>query len=100
MQTKLVKRSALALAGIYLLLPVMAGAFGWSDRDGPKIYPTTLHQLGFYVGMKIRGRSAFYSFYGKQRPWFYFMKLEDAPWLERVRDAERQRLEAISAGEK
>ena len=90
MKREHLKWCALGLLGVYLLLPVLAGVFRWSDKRGPKIYPELLHEAGFYLGMKLSGGNAFFATVGRQRPWFYVMKTEPEPWLQRLEKAKQQ----------
>ncbi len=73
------KRTLLWSVGIYLILPLIAGALGSKNVNGPKIYSSKLHsslfRIGNQVGHMIFGIeivSKYSDFY--EKPWFYFMK--------------------------
>lgn len=66
---------ALTLSGIYLLLPVVAGAMKHGDRSGPVIYPRSFHEIAFRIGYSLAGhgkpRLSVHQAILFKRPFFY-----------------------------
>ena len=64
------------LGGIYLAMPVLAGAFEIGSRSGPKIYPVEMHGILYLIGWEFtthaeEGKPRFPRGQELRRPWFY-----------------------------
>ncbi len=68
----------IVIVALYVVMPVVAGAFVIGDKWGPKIYPVALHEPLYAIGWRVthpNGRKPRVGLWYKKayRPWFYGM---------------------------